>query len=192
VLDEGIKGSGHDFGTMGSKAMKENERYLARTKKSMQAEADVRIARQQARENKERDRLQRDADRRDEKERQLEQQRYYDESIAQKNCAYAQFWISTVGVGVPAAVHAIRNGLGFVESNMKLRVYNKGENKQEDHLLLDMITLVIDTGLPPLENDARGQVHWYGNLYVAADIYNFISFHWNQVGPSLLPSSTEC
>lgn len=168
---------------MVSKAVRENERYLARAKKSMEAEVNARVAR----EKKEQDRLQRDADRNAEKQRRLDEQRYYDESIAQKNYSYAQFWISTVGVGVPAAVHAIRNGSGFVESNMKLRVYNQGGKKQEDHLLVDMIHMIVDTGFPPLENNARGQVRWYGKLYVAADIYNFISFHWNQVGPSFLP-----
>lgn len=177
---------------MVSKAVRENERYLARAKKSMEAEVNARIARQKAREKKEQDRLQRDADRNEEKQRRLDEQRYYDESIAQKNQSYAQFWISTVGVGVPSAVHVIRNGSGFVESNMKLRVYNEGEKKQEDHLLVDMIHMIVDTGFPPLENNARGQVRWYGKLYVAADIYNFISFHWNQVGPSFLPSSIEC
>lgn len=178
--------------TMVSKAVRENERYLARAKKSMEAEANARIARQKTQEKKEQDRLQRDADRRAEKQQRLDEQRYYDESIAQKNHSYAQFWISTVGVGVPAVINAIRNGSGFVESNMKLRVYNQEEKKQEDHLLVDMIHMIVDTGFPPLENNARGQVRWYGKLYVAADIYNFISFHWNQIGPSVLPSSTEC
>lgn len=177
---------------MVSKAIRENMRYLARVKKSMEAEANARIARQKEWEKKERDRLQRDADRRAENQQRLDEQRYYDECIAQKNHSYARFWISTVGVGVPAAVHAIRNGSGFMESNMKLRVYNQEGKKQEDRLLVDLIHMIVDSGFPPLESNARGQVRWYGNLYVAADIYNFISFHWNQVGPSFLPSSAEC
>ena len=175
-----------------SKAMRENERYLARAKKSMETEANARIARQKAQEKKEQYRLQRDTDQKGEKQQRLDEQRRYDESIAQKNYSYARFWISTVGVGVPAAVHAIRNGSGFMESNMKLRVYNKDEKKHEDRLLVDMIHMIVDSGFPPLENNERGQVPWYGKLYVATDIYNFISFHWNQVGPSFLPSSIEC
>jgi len=191
-MKDGIKRSNHDFGTMVSKAVRENEKYLARAKKSMEAEVNARVARQKEQEKKEQDRLQRDADRREENQRRLDERRYYDESIAQKNQSYAQFWISTVGVGVPAAVHAIRNGSGFMQSSMKLRVYNQEEKKQEDRLLVDMIHMIVDSGFPPLENNARGQVRWYGKLYVAADIYNFISFHWNQVGPSFLPSSIEC
>ena len=177
---------------MVSKAVRENERYLERVKKSMEAEANARIARQKAQEMKEKYRLQRDAERDAERQQRLDDRRFYDESIAQKNKSYAQFWISTVGVGVPATVHAIRNGSGFVQSNMKLRVYNKNEKKNEDHLLVDMIHMIVDSGFPPLEKNEREQVCWYPELYVAADIYNFISFHWNQVGPSYLPPSTAC
>ena len=57
---------------MVSKAVRENERYLARAKKSMEAEANARIARQKAQEKKEQDRLQRDADRRAEKQQRLD------------------------------------------------------------------------------------------------------------------------
>ena len=60
-------------------------------------------------------------------------------------------------------------------------------------MLVEMIRMIVDSGFPPLEENARGQVCWYGKLYVAADIYKFISFHWNKIGPpSVLPSSNEC
>ena len=174
-----------------NRAMRANEAYLKRIRKSMDAEVKARFERDARREERERSRREAIAARQEAQQAVDDRHRMYNESIAQKTRQYAQFWISSSGVGVPEIVHAVRNGFPLTNSHITVRTYNNKTKKQEEHPILCLLHEIAGAGFPPVQPDDRGQVRWCGDMFVAYDIYDFIRTHWSAVGPSVLPLSAE-
>ena len=170
---------------------RENKKYLARVEKSMQAEKDAARARQQRREAREQEQIEREKYREGMAELRRAQQDNIrrakiarDERITNVNNNYGAFWCTTVGTSLRELVHNIKNG---VEQNpatrsMRLKVYDSKAKNVDARSMLDMLNLIVsDEDMLPELPVTNGQVRWYGDLYVSSTIYEFVRRVWNEI-----------
>ena len=124
-----------------SRIVKENERYLARVKASMDRERNYRAERQrekdEAREARQRDRdEEREARQRDRDEAKEQRNMHRDNQtqrnmkITQSNDRYSDMWIATTGLSVPQIINLILRGgdSGPLVNRLDLRIYNRYKN----------------------------------------------------------------
>ena len=167
-----------------SKIAKENERYLARVKASMDRERKYHLERQQEREAaKELRQIERNEAREmrnDQRNFEKQQRDERNMKITQSNDRYSDFWISTTGLSVPQVISlTLRGGDAghFLINKLDLRVYNRSSKKTEDINLINFMKILHEKSFPNLQVSQRGQVT-IDDIVIPAKIYYFCRYHW--------------
>jgi hypothetical protein len=194
-----------------SRIAKENEKYIARVKASMDREKNYRIERQKERDAT-RELWQREKDEARELRKDMHNmdKRQRDErnmKITQSNDSYSDLWIATAGLSVPQVISlTLRGGdAGYLLNKLDLRVYNRSSKNSEEINLINFIKMLHDKMFPNLQVSQRGQVT-LDDIVIPAKAYFFIRYHWllstgqaqNQysfqtesVNPSSVPNTTK-
>lgn len=193
-----------------SRIAKENERYLARVKASMDRERKHQLERQQEREAaKQMRQNERDEAREMRNDQQNFEKQQRDErnmKITQSNERYSDMWIATTGLSVPQVISLTRGGdAGHLLNKLDLRVYNRSSKKPEVINLINFMKMLHEKSFPNLQVSRRGQVT-FDNFVIPAKVYFFIKFHWSlstgqaqnqyslqteSVNPSSVPTTTN-
>jgi len=162
---------------------KENERYLARVKTSMDREKQHHLERQQEREAA---KELRQTERNEARELQnyqhdIEKQQRDERNIklTQSNDRYSDIWIASTGLSVPQIISlTLRGGdAGNLLNKLELRVYNRSSKKSEDINLINFIKRLHEKMFPNLQVSQRGQV-FLDDIVIPARVYFFIYYHW--------------
>ena len=157
-----------------SRIVRENQRYLDRVRRSMDAEKAARIERQRLREEKQWVRDQ----------RQQERNAHRDRHIESNSVAYAAFWCQTTGVAVPGLIRSIKTGVpSNVPASVRppaVKVFDTTQRRSYEMLLVDMIKMVMDRDFPLLEPCGGDQVPWTDTLLVPTGIYEFVAQAWHE------------
>jgi hypothetical protein len=166
-----------------SRIARENEKYLARVKASIDREKNYRAERQREREELQMDR-QRERDEARElrnADRQLEREERNQRNlkIAQSNERYSDLWIATTGLSVPQIINlSLRGGdAGMLLNKLDLRIYNRSTKSVEDVSLITLMNMIKNKGFPDLRVSYRGQVT-LDDMVIPAKVYFFIRYHW--------------
>jgi len=166
-----------------SRIAKENERYLARVKASMDRERKHQVERQQqrdeAKELRQNERNEAREMRNDQRNFERQQRDERNEKIAQSNERYSDMWIATTGLSVPQVISlTLRGGdAGHLLNKLDLRVYNRSSKKPEDINLINFMKMLHEKSFPNLQVSQRGQVT-LDNFVIPARVYFFIRYHW--------------
>ena len=171
-----------------SRIAKQNERYLARVKASMDSERKHQLERQQEREAAKREAAKqlRQNERNEAREMRNDQQNFEKQQrdernikITQSNERYSDMWIATTGLSVPQVISlTLRGGdAGHLLNKLDLRVYNRSSKKSEDINLMNFMKMLHEKSFPNLQVSQRGQVT-FDNFVVPAGAYFFIRYHW--------------
>jgi hypothetical protein len=155
-----------------SRIVRENQKYLARVQRSMDAEKNAREQRRKSREEREQ---------RQEEHRRMREERR-DHHIESSCTTYATFWCQTTGVAVPSMIRAIKTGAPpAIPTSVRppsLKVFDTEQRRSYDMLLADMIKMIMHTDFPFLEPHA-GQVQWGNNFLVPHQIYELVAQSWH-------------
>ena len=140
-----------------SRIARENEKYLARVKASIDREKNYLAERQREREER--------------NQRNLK--------IAQSNERYSDLWIATTGLSVPQIINlSLRGGdAGMLLNKLDLRIYNRSTKSVEDVSLITLMNMINNKGFPDLRVSYRGQVT-LDDMVIPAKVYFFIRYHW--------------
>lgn len=195
-----------------SRIAKENERYLARVKASMEGERKHQLERQQEREAakqlRQNERNEAREMRNDQRDFEKQQRDERNMKITQSNERYSDMWIATTGLSVPQVISlTLRGGdAGHLLNRLELRVYNRSSKTSEDINLINFMKMLHEKSFPNLQVSQRGQVTLAAELVIPAKVYFFIKYHWllstrqaqNQyslqtesISPSSVPTTTK-
>ncbi len=186
-----------------SRIAKQNEKYLARVRQSMDREKNYRAERQRERDEA---REVRNADRQHQHDMERLQHDERNWKITQSNERYSDLWIATTGISVPLVIDlALRGGDGGMLLNrLDLRVYNRSSKASVDINLITLMKMLHDKNFPDLPFSPRGQVS-LDDIVIPAKVYFFIRYHWllssgqaqnkynlntEIVSPSIVPMTT--
>ena len=166
-----------------SRIARENEKYLARVKASIDREKNYRAERQRERQ-REREELQIEKDvareaRNADRELEREERKQRNLKIAQSNERYSDLWIATMGLSVPQVINlSLRGGdAGMLLNKLDLRIYNRSTKSVEDVNLMTLMNMINNKGFPELRVSYRGQVT-LDDMVIPAKVYFFIRYHW--------------
>lgn len=194
-----------------SRIAKENERYLARVKASMDHEKNHQIERHKERDaarelrKSEKDEARELMNDRHKVDKQQRDER--DMKITLSNNRYSDLWIATTGLSVPQVINlALRGGdAGMLLNKLDVRVYNRSSKKTEDINVITFMKILHEKKFPNMKISKRGQVT-LDDIVIPAKVYFFIQYHWmmstgqaqNQyslqtesVSPSTVPITTR-
>ena len=148
-----------------SRIARQNEKFLARVRESIDFERKCSEDRQQ-----------------EKVRRELERKQKQDETnrrIAQSNDRYSDLWIATTGISVPQVINVILFGSdgGVLLNRLDIRIYDQLQKALVPMNLLTFIKMLHDTNFPELEISPRGQVT-INNIVIPARAYAFIRYHW--------------
>lgn len=166
-----------------SRIAKENERYLARVKASIDSERKHQLERQQEREAakqlRQNERNEAREMRNDQRNFEKQQRDERNIKITQSNERYSDMWIATTGLSVPQVISlTLRGGdAGHLLNKLDLRVYNRSSNKSEDINLMNFMKMLHEKSFPNLQVSQRGQVT-LDDIVIPAKAYFFIRYHW--------------
>tara|TARA_B110000027_G_C16068593_1_gene277925 strand:- start:225 stop:818 length:594 start_codon:yes stop_codon:yes gene_type:complete len=166
-----------------SRIAKENERYLARVKASMDRERMHQLERQQEREAakqlRQNERNEAREMRNDQRNFEKQQRDERNMKITQSNERYSDMWIATTGLSVSQVISlTLRGGdAGHLLNRLELRVYNRSSKTSEDINLINFMKMLHEKSLPNLQVSQRGQVT-IDDIVIPARVYFFIKYHW--------------
>ena len=147
------------------RALKENERRLARYQKSLEVERRV------------------SQERWEEKQQQRELTRQRSEhrvqNIKAKNVRYCEVWIASVGCTVPHILDLIvRGGESSTAAPLDIMVYNGASRQREKWNVIHLVKQLCHSGFPELESVNEQVTH--NSISFPTGIYEFMRFHWTQ------------
>lgn len=162
-----------------SRLVKENERYLARVKASIDREKKHHLERQQEREAAKQLRQNERNEAREFRNFEKQQRDERNMKICQSNDRYSDIWIATTGLSVPQIIYLILHGgdTGHLLNKLDLRVYNNSNKKSEDINLINFMKMLHEKSFPNLQVSQRGQVT-LDDIVIPAKLYFFIRYHW--------------
>ena len=148
----------HPTVTMPSnKLISQNNRFLARTEKSISVERDFLSSTKKESYNKE------------------TRANEYEKVMTAKSNDYALFWINEKGDRAKRLIEAY-----FCKESMKdpcfINVYNKETRKMEKQTFPDVLKMVFDD--TEKSGNRLGQTRIWGDLYLSTEICKFMDRHW--------------
>ena len=155
---------------MVSKIVKENERYMARVQKSLDAEKNAQATRRQRAE----ERKEREIQQQEERKLRKEMTAVRDASLFAKNQGYGSFWIDACRASATNLLTTLRAGgePTLAERALRVRVYDSRTRKPLEMPFVEIAAMVSSHGVTA-RNDARAQARVGESLWIATDIADF-------------------
>lgn len=173
---------------MVSKIVKENERYMARVQKSLDAEKAAQAARRQRAD----ERKEREAQQRDERKLRQEVAAVRDASLYAKNQGYGAFWVDTRSASAAMLLAKLRSGVEeptLAERALRVRAYDARTRKPVDVPFAEVAALVASQGVTA-RSDARAQARVGESLWLATAIADFVLAATTAATATTAPTAT--